>query len=344
LIDNQSNRSSSVASSFNSKSYLPAGTLTLQLGMDADFQFYQANNSSSIDTLAALEDIVNSVDAIYSNQLGINVVLSDYNIFTKRRQPYKSLDTGTLLSRFSSYLRNNPTHLTGDTRHLMTGKNTSYLGNSTIVGLAYLGVVCSSTINNTGLSERTSSAIQHLVVAHELGHNFNANHDDATPSIMSSSVSANRDTFSNFSINEINTFLSGNSECLEDGTGDNDEDLTFAVKLNKSNRFKFVVTPNGFSTSSCTVNIYGAKNTTELNSSPTLILSRAGNSASGSKQTFSFSNSRKTPKTKAYFRAIVDCGGTEYNSTNKTLKANAGTDLRAVKVSGFINYLINKFN
>ncbi len=81
------------------------------------------------------------------------------------------------------------------------------------VGLAWLGGLCGFLRYNV-LQHFTSSAVLLRVVqSHEIGHNFNANHDSqGQPFIMAPSVNATNDWSSN-SINRINNYIN-TSGCL----------------------------------------------------------------------------------------------------------------------------------
>jgi hypothetical protein len=74
------------------------------------------------------------------------------------------------------------------------------------IGVAYLTTMCSRSnsagINNVGFTSSTAS--RGILVAHEAGHNFAMQHDNNNnPSVMSSSINSNAQSFSNPSVNDF---------------------------------------------------------------------------------------------------------------------------------------------
>lgn len=81
------------------------------------------------------------------------------------------------------------------------------------IGIAYLDAVCTSYRYNC-LQDFTSNAqLKRVLQAHELGHNFDADHDVSGTYIMSPSV-ANTNNWSTFSKNRINSNINYISSCL----------------------------------------------------------------------------------------------------------------------------------
>src|SRR5262249_104618 len=115
----------------------------------------------------------------------------------------------------------------GDVAHLWTGRD---LGGP--AGVAFTGVVCRSPTNSYGISDRETIAPFRVgIPAHEIGHNFGASHCDGQAGCDRTIMVARQDqsntlTFCPFSINEITSFVQGNSSCLSDAPAGNPIDQT----------------------------------------------------------------------------------------------------------------------
>lgn len=155
------------------------GVSGTQIAIEADFPFYQLNGSSTLATQNDILTVVNALDLIYRRDTGIGWIVS---IVFVRAFPdqYTSTNSSTLLDQFrigSSSIGNPIGATVRDTAHLFTGRQLD----SNIIGLAYVGSICSSaygyglseSLYTLNLSYRTS------LTAHELGHNYNAGHCDA---------------------------------------------------------------------------------------------------------------------------------------------------------------------
>jgi hypothetical protein len=146
-----------------------------QIAFDADVEFYQRNNSSVTDTMNDITNVMNSVALIYERDLAVTYEITTILVRTAEPDPYTSTNNEIILDEFvAEWEANQDNVLTYDTAHLMTGKNVS--GN--VIGRAYLGVICSSLFSYGYSESRYTSNFSRRVglTAHELGHNWDANH------------------------------------------------------------------------------------------------------------------------------------------------------------------------
>jgi len=150
----------------------PDYTAICEIAIEADRQFWQANNNSVTNTQNDITSVMNQVDFIYDRDCDVSY--SIVTIIVTTTTVYTTNDATALLSQFSNYWSSNNTNISRDIAHLFTGRN---LSGSTI-GVAYLGTMCSQT-NGFGLSQsRFSSNLNARtgLTAHELGHNFGSPH------------------------------------------------------------------------------------------------------------------------------------------------------------------------
>ena len=172
-------------------------TLNIDMAVVADVEFSTTQqNTYGTATNAAVIARINVVDGIFSEQVGVQINLVDIQALSSNGS-LTSTNAFTLLQQFGA-LTSSSTFTHPGAAHLFTGKN---LDGSTI-GIAYLSSLCHSRFG-IGVSEVTGGGTARaLVVAHELGHNFGAPHDNQNGSACES-------TPGNFL---MNPFINGSDE------------------------------------------------------------------------------------------------------------------------------------
>lgn len=228
-----------------------ASVKVIDLSLDADYDFYSQFGSETNNRMAA---IVNAAQVIYQEQLGLVFNIKRQRAQTSRTQRFTSSDSGELLEDFTDYI--NSGGLGGaDNAHLFTGKDLL----DGVLGLAYVGVVCSDPEYSTGLTQHYDTALDYLVFAHEMGHNLGAEHDASTPrTIMYPSAGPDQTYFSATSINQMNAHVSSYGSCLatsNDPAPDPREEepsIKFSSSFNKkTGEIKFVIARAGVGSGRC---------------------------------------------------------------------------------------------
>lgn len=202
---------------------LPAATARLNVTVVGDQQYTQ--NQSNPEGRAAT--LFNAVDGIYADQVGVEIRVVDIRLLQDNgnltsSSPQRLLDQ--LASFSASSAIDNPGLV-----HLLTGRNL----NGGTIGIAFLRSLCSERFG-VGLSEIRNGgiAVQTLLIAHEIGHNFGAPHDNqggsacaSTPAgfIMNPFINPNFDTFSACSISRMQPEIA-DAGCLVDIPNNDDDD------------------------------------------------------------------------------------------------------------------------
>jgi hypothetical protein len=180
----------------------------LSIALIADAAFQNAEGANSAEVMLAR---LNTVDGIFTEQVGVLLVASDVRLVSPGSDPFTQTAAGDLLRQLSDYRQSNPSVLSAGLAHLLTGKDLD--GNT--IGIAYLDSLCDQ---QRGVSLSSSLQIPFytsLVMAHEFGHNFGAEHDGepgsscATTSsnfLMAPSINGSS-TFSQCSRNRIATTI-----------------------------------------------------------------------------------------------------------------------------------------
>ncbi len=158
------------------------GFATAEIGVDADFEYYQDYGSNTASVASRVESVFNTMNVQYERDVAITHTISAMRVRTSSNQPYTQTDAGNLLNQFVNEWRANEVGTPRDIAHLFTGKNI----NQGTIGIAYLGVFCNADFGY-GLVQSdfngTFSCATDLS-AHELGHNWDADHCNCTSNTM----------------------------------------------------------------------------------------------------------------------------------------------------------------
>jgi len=171
-----------------------------KIAFDADFEFFQRNGSNVSNTVNDIESVMNNVTLVYDRDVNISYEYSAIVVRATAADPYTTTVMTDLLCEFRTKWNTLPeSEILRDVAQLFTGKTIQ--GNT--IGLAWLGVVCNQQGNDCGgfgnlaysaVESRftTVSDFRTSLSAHELGHNWQAQHcDTSTPcNIMCSGINS----------------------------------------------------------------------------------------------------------------------------------------------------------
>jgi hypothetical protein len=186
------------------------------IATDADAEWYLKHGEQSEVVIAKF---LNTAEILYDAQFNIRFRIVSQHHY-REQSPYTATDVGGLLAQFVINPEN-PSNFgvsregyreTISLNHLFTGKDLE----GSVVGMAYIGVVCSAPALSYGVTQYFGDLLTPLILAHELGHNFGAYHDVSDSSgLMYPNISVPAPNhFSTNSIKEISNHLATNSKCL----------------------------------------------------------------------------------------------------------------------------------
>jgi|GEM_PF-5162243 len=156
-------------------------------------------------------ETIYSLDAIYGPQLGLKfAIIEQIARTTYTAYPADLTRIEQLLYRFQE-VQTKCNSRQADLCHLVTGKDTWYLNNGQrdygVIGLGFLGTICQhhTPSESLALSEYLNDTLTPVIMAHEIGHNLGAGHDELGGGIMGPVLNPNNPstTFSTKSRNEI---------------------------------------------------------------------------------------------------------------------------------------------
>ncbi len=147
--------------------------LVAELGVDTDFQYFQDYGSVAA-TENRINVVINAINIQYENEIGLTHEITTIIVRSTSNDPYTTSDPGGFLTQFQNHWNSQQQSVQRDVAHLFTGKNI----NGGVIGIAFLGVICNGGAGY-GLVESDccgNFATTTDLSAHELGHNWNADH------------------------------------------------------------------------------------------------------------------------------------------------------------------------
>jgi len=217
----------------------PAALQYCEIALDCDDAYYARNGSNVSATATAALSLLTFVNAIYQNDVEIRFVVTA--IMVRTVPTYTSgpdLGCGAvsgLLQEFRNYWLANHGGVPRDLTHLLTGTGAF----SGTVGCAFIGTVCTSSGYGASRAISGNNALNIGLVAHEIGHNWSAQHCDASPpcNIMCASLGGCAGVLNSFSAGEVAQILAHKASrtCLSQPTR---QDPNPAVFYRLTNQFQ----------------------------------------------------------------------------------------------------------
>jgi len=188
-----------------------------ELATESDLEWVNIHGGAA-QANAEILSILNMVEGTYHSELEITISVV-YQHTWSSADPFTAPDMSGILTRFVSHWNADFSSVARDAAHLFSAKTVAQSR-----GLAYLGVICRVPGSSYGLSGYIGWAPgKFLVPAHELGHNFGADHADTAQNcantLMNPSLTGSTPlSFCAFSQNAITAYVSANNSCLSEAS------------------------------------------------------------------------------------------------------------------------------
>ncbi|MFT7671066.1 MAG: hypothetical protein ACI8X5_003782 [Planctomycetota bacterium] len=167
-----------------------AASTVAELACDADYEYFQ--NWGSVSAVQSrIESVINTTNLQYERDVDITHAITTILVRSSSNDPYSKKRADQLLYQFRDEWNANQSGIQRDVAELFTAKT---LAGSTI-GIAWLGQVCNLdlaySVVQSDFNNNFASATD--LSAHELGHNWDANHCSCTTYTMNAYItSSNR--------------------------------------------------------------------------------------------------------------------------------------------------------
>lgn len=277
---------------------------------------------------------VHGANQILAPQTGIQLQILEL-FHHKQNDPYENRDPAALLAEFQAH-DEQTLNLAGDARYLFTGRDTVSGIDKGVIGGAFTSSVCRNPFQSYGYSEDINIGLAPLVMAHEIGHLLGASHDLTGGSLMSSFLSPDHTNVSATSLSQINTYLDGNSSCIEDA----DVAIFLQRHFDARSRLRLTLYSHDVTLTDCRFALYGAGSSDELQDTDagTLLFDRR---VSEQLEYFSSDPLPVKPRRAVWLKGTLTCGDLQFDSEILKISRRSLQDLPARSKSTFLNALKN---
>ncbi|MEP6795458.1 MAG: PKD domain-containing protein [Saprospiraceae bacterium] len=176
---------------------------TVQIALVDDHLMYIKYGSSIPNVTNHNMGVINNVQINYDTEFNPDFQFLVTQVFVSTgTDPWtNSTDPNLLLDDFTNW---GPSNLsTHDVASLWTNRDFD----SNIIGLAWVAAVCTSVRYNVLQDFTTDAQLLRVLQAHELGHNFGANHDAPNSGFIMAPSVTNTNTWSPASISSVNSYI-----------------------------------------------------------------------------------------------------------------------------------------
>jgi hypothetical protein len=223
----------------------------IDIALVADQSFLRKYRRNAAFELLAT---ANAASAVYERDLGIPIRVRAIVLLDSpraSRQDFSTDNIRTLLNSIGRYSARTLQTLELDAVQLVSGQDLfDFIGSRKefgVAGLAYLDTTCTQPAFSVSVIQDAARGVRKILLAHEIGHNLSARHEEQpsglpTSGVMAPFVSIANDFFSEFSASQILNFTGAQGQCLFSEPPSPDEDVRLQLRLRNRERGSLLAT------------------------------------------------------------------------------------------------------
>ena len=159
------------------------GLWICELAVDSDWEYF-LDLGSVAAAEARINQVINTINVQYERDVSIAHEIVYLETHSTNNDGYSTNDPSALLGQFRNYWNNNRTNVDRDVAQLFTGRNMS----GSVIGIAFLSVICIRSSAYSVVENIGNASCRSDLSAHELGHNWSAQHCSCSGWTMNASL------------------------------------------------------------------------------------------------------------------------------------------------------------
>jgi hypothetical protein len=159
----------------------------LEIATEADFEFFQANESNVTTANNTILGILNQVEGIYQTTFNIKFLVPYQSVWSSSNDPYSAVASASgsnVLTELANWWQANRSFVLRDIVYFFSAKT----GHNVKGSARVFGAICDNLTNSYAFTATAVTNELVITTAHEIGHLFNATHpNDTNPASCSPS-------------------------------------------------------------------------------------------------------------------------------------------------------------
>jgi hypothetical protein len=192
-----------------------------EVAIEADHEMYISLGGSVASVEAWVSNIIATMNAQYQSEVGIRHVITTIIVRASAADPYSDTTSpGSLLNQLENHWNSQQGGVQRDVVHMFTGRSLD----NPVIGIANLSAIC--VLGNAyGIVENINATLACMtdLSAHELGHNWSADHCSCSGNTMNSSLTCSNNFSDTQTVPQIIAFRNSRNCLVSQCVPENDD-------------------------------------------------------------------------------------------------------------------------